>query len=662
MGERWQFQLLGGFSAQQADRVITRFQTHKTGALLAYLAYYLARPHPREELIALLWPESALDQGRQSLSVALSSLRHQLEPPGVSAASVLLANRATVQLNPEACATDVATFEAAIQSAAQARSRLEKTQHLLEAVALYRGELLPGYYQEWCDTERLRLSERHLNTLRQLVRSLMRAKEFQRALDYASQEAQADPLREEAHYDLMRLSLLLGRPSVALRQYRELEQRLREQMGVAPAAPLRRLARDIAERLGQASADASPKERAAPAPAPAARPQALPLSPGTVTFLLTDIPDSLALRQEAEAAFLHALATHHSLLRAQFGCQSGQELRDRGEGFVVAFPRATDALACAVTAQRALAQTTWPQEIGALHVRMALHTGEVETIHRQLFLDTASPHSPLRLAERILLAAHGGQILCSAETAALLNRHLEDEWQLNDLGFFRLREEQTPEKLFEIVYPGRLPAAFPAPNAVPGLRSHLPFQLTRFFGRAAELAELQAKLLSSHARLITLTGPGGTGKTRLAIETAEQARAAFGEAIWFVPLADLSDTQRIPEAVASALRLPRSADMEPLEQIVAALSGQRALLLLDNFEHLLNTSHQASAPDSDGSAVVRQLLERLPDLTCLVTSRQRLGLAGEQEFAVAPLPTPEGAHSPEDLIRFESARLFVDRA
>jgi hypothetical protein len=112
MGERWQFQLLGGFGAQQAERVITRFQTHKTGALLAYLAYHRTRPHPREELIALFWPESALDQGRTSLSVALSSLRHQLEPPGVPAASVLLANCAVVQLNPEACATSGAAASA----------------------------------------------------------------------------------------------------------------------------------------------------------------------------------------------------------------------------------------------------------------------------------------------------------------------------------------------------------------------------------------------------------------------------------------------------------------------------------------------------------------------------------------------------------------------
>src|SRR5579859_1321971 len=173
--------MLGGLRAYQPEREITRFQTVKTGALLAFLACHIQRAHTREELIALLWPDSTLDQGRPSLSVALSSLRHQLEPPGVPAGAVLTANRVSVQLNPDACVTDVALFESAVQRAGRAESADEKARLLAEVAELYRGDLLPGYYDDWCLAERRRLADLCCQALRDLVRLSAKAGDRARA-------------------------------------------------------------------------------------------------------------------------------------------------------------------------------------------------------------------------------------------------------------------------------------------------------------------------------------------------------------------------------------------------------------------------------------------------------------------------------------------------
>jgi DNA-binding SARP family transcriptional activator len=172
MVTRSKVELLGGLRIQQADRIITRFRTQKTGALLAYLAYYRERTHPREQLIEMLWPESEVNSGRNGLSVALSSLRHQLEPPGVPHGAIIRADRFSVQLNPEAVTTDVAEFEAALRKAAQAGSRSEQILFLADAAELYTGELLPGYFEEWCLTERGRLAETYFGALHQLVELL----------------------------------------------------------------------------------------------------------------------------------------------------------------------------------------------------------------------------------------------------------------------------------------------------------------------------------------------------------------------------------------------------------------------------------------------------------------------------------------------------------
>ncbi len=261
MDGQCRIELLGGLRVVQGDRTITRFRTHKTAELLAYLAYFHRRSHPREILIDLLWPESDLDAGRHSLSMALSSLRPLLEPPGImSDGSVLLADRNSVRLNPAVVTTDVADFEAAIK-VARSKTDGEGAQSLVVAVDLYGGELLPGHYEDWICPEQQRLDELFFQTLRQLIAHLERAGDFDEALQYALHAVGANRLREEAHREVMRVYIAAGQPDAALRQYRELERMLKEELEVAPSAETLALIHAIGSR-----------ESRAPGPIPLDRP------------------------------------------------------------------------------------------------------------------------------------------------------------------------------------------------------------------------------------------------------------------------------------------------------------------------------------------------------------------------------------------------------
>ena len=635
--------MLGGLRVQQGSRTITRFRTQKGAALLAYLAYHLGQAHPREVLTELLWPWNPPAAGRTNLRGELAALRRQLEPPGVPNGTVLQADRFSIRLNPDAVTSDVADLEAALQAASDAGGERERTQGLARAVELYQGPLLPGYYQEWVIPEQERLAELYFQAVGQLVAALEAAGELEAALDYGRRAVAADPLREEARRDLIRLLAAAGQPEAAQRQYEEWERVLKEELGATPPPA----ARQLMERLLGAKGQEVAARREPPAPVPAPPLRGRRAKPtGTVTFLLTDIEGSTRLAQQAREPFQRALEAHHRLLRQVFRRHGGHEAKELGDGFVVAFGHARNALACAVEGQQALGSRCWPEGVDVLRVRMALHTGDVELKggeYRGLALHQAS---------RLLTAGHGGQVLCSEVTAGLVRGELEAGVRLRDLGTYRLRDVDGQERLFQLDYPEMALAEFPPLRAEAGYGSHLPMALTRFFGREAELVWLGQTLLGDDTRLVTVTGPGGSGKTRLALETARQLLDPLRGAVWFVALGGISDAELVPGAIAGALNLPRSSQVEPLQQVVDLLCRQPSLLVLDNLEQLV-----------EGTArVVRTLLARAPTLRCLVTSRQRISLDGETELPLAPLDTPGSDEQPQELVRCASVRLFVDRA
>ncbi len=477
----WHIQMLGGLQAQQADHILTRFRTHQVAALLARLTLFPHRSHAREELVDLLWPDQDVVAGRNRLRVTLSSLRCQLEPPGIAPYSLLMADRSSIKINAGAITTDIHQFLNTLAAADRAADAQKQAELRDQAVALYRGELLPGFYEEWVETERQILAGKYNETLQRLTRFWESQEEYAHALSYACRAA-ADPYHEATHQDVIRLYLKMGQPIAARQHYQDFQQRLRDELETEPSAVTRALLESSADYPGRS------------------------------------------------------------------------------------------------------ASTVFPARLFST--------------------------SSLRFSDA---------------------------------------------------------SDVPVRSSVPFTLSDapLPLPLTRFFGRYTELTRLTEMLSSESASqgsgnsvLVTLTGPGGSGKTRLAHEIARSHQSHFPGGAWFVPLAGLTEAGQILPAIQTLLGITSLPPLHLLTAITEALGQRPTLLVLDNMEHL-----------PGGADVVQALREQGAGLTCLVTSRRPLGLPGEREFPVLPLPTPIAGDgilsesiSPEHLMTIPSVQLFVDRA
>jgi predicted ATPase/class 3 adenylate cyclase len=364
---------------------------------------------------------------------------------------------------------------------------------------------------------------------------------------------------------------------------------------------------------------------------------------GTVTFLFTDIEGSTRLWEEEPARMRPALACHDAVSRAAVESHHGLVVKSTGDGVHAAFENALDALAAAVDLQRAIADPAATNALPLL-VRCGLHAGEVERRDNDFF------GSPVNRAARIMNAAHGGQVLLSQAVADRVRDFLPATVSLRDLGKVRLKDLSTPERVYQVVHP-QLRQEFPALRSLETTPNNLPQQATSFIGREHAAAELQRLLAKS--RLLTLTGSGGCGKTRLCLQIAADSLERFADGVWMVELAPLSDPDRVPLTVAMVLGLKQESGTI-IQTLTGYLRDKRLLLLLDNCEHLL----EACARLAD--ALVRQC----PQLTILASSREALGIGGEQTYRVPSLslPDPEQAHTPVCVTRFEAVQLFTDRA
>jgi predicted ATPase len=296
-----------------------------------------------------------------------------------------------------------------------------------------------------------------------------------------------------------------------------------------------------------------------------------------------------------------------------------------------------------VQAQRQLAANTWPDG-GAIRIRIGLHTGEGSL--------SAGDYVGLDVhrAARIAAAGHGGQVLLSDTTKALTASALPESVSLRDLGERRLKDLSRPERIHQLVIDG-LPADFPPLNTLDATPNNLPVQLSSFLGRERELEEV-ADLLEK-TRLLTLTGPGGTGKTRLSLQVGARLADRFPDGIYFVPLSLLHDPELVPGTIAQELGLPDRGGLSPMASLIDYLRQRRMLLILDNFEQV-----------SEAAPRVSELLAAAPNLSVLVTSRSVLRLYGEREYPVPPLATPDPRQheTPEKLSQYEAVALFIERA
>jgi len=368
------------------------------------------------------------------------------------------------------------------------------------------------------------------------------------------------------------------------------------------------------------------------------------LPTGTVTFLFTDIEGSTKLWEAHPEEMRVALARHDALMRETIVSANGYVFQTVGDAFCAAFAMAPDAVSAALAMQIALNTEPWPEET-PIKVRMALHTGTVESRDGDYF------GPALNRVARLLPIGYGGQTLLSQTTYLLSRDSLPDAVSLRDLGAHRLKDLALPELVYELQHRG-LTADFPPLKSLSTHPNNLPQQLTSFIGREKEIAEIGALL--AKARLLTLTGSGGSGKTRLCLQAAAESLEQFPDGAWFVELAPLVNPDLVPQTVATVLGVTEEPGKPIIQTLSEHLKHKRLLLLLDNCEHLLEAC----------AKVVNPLMHQCRGVHILASSREALGVEGEQTYRVPSLSLPDRkqAQTLQTLSTYESVQLFIDRA
>lgn len=456
MGPVWRIEMLGGLQALSEDLSVSRFRTRRVGLLLAYLAYHRERHPSRDELSDLLWPEAEPDFTRRNLRQTLASLRRHLEPPTVPTGVILVAKQGRVGLEPRHIATDVEDFRALVHRGLAEPKNYLRAATLKRAIELYRGDFLPGYYEEWVQQERLLLEDLYVSALQNLAQACEAEGQPDEAIRYIRLALVRNAFQEDLHAALMRLYLASARPASALHHFEEWRAKMTAELAEEPSPAL-------------------------------------------------------------------------------------QSLADRAR-----------------------------REDGRM-----------------------------------------------------------------------------------VVEPMRTPRKTPAPE--PAVRTNvvrLPVQLTRFFGRISERNRTVDEFANRGARLVTLHGPAGAGKTRLSVEVGRALAEDHGWNVWFVSLADIADGAELIDAVVRTMKLPMEGAGSPLEVLQSHLTGTENLLIVDNLEHIL----EEAVPS------ISRLLQEVPSAALLATSRHSLKIEGEREMSLDPLPAPDEEVPLPVLAEVPSIQLFVDRA
>ena len=371
------------------------------------------------------------------------------------------------------------------------------------------------------------------------------------------------------------------------------------------------------------------------------------LPTGTVTFLLSDVEASTAQWDSHADAMAAAIARHYELLASAVSAHGGVRPVEQGEGdsIVAAFSRASDAVLAALDAQRSLISEQWPTP-SPLKVRIAVHTGEARLRDERNYAGSAI----IRTA-RLRAIAHGGQVLISSAARDLFVDELGDEIGLLDLGVHRLKDLTRPEHVWQLVHPD-LETDFPPLRSLDAVPNNLPVSLSSFIGRFDAIDTVSRAVLDN--RLVTLTGSGGAGKTRLAQQVAAEIAEAFPDGVWWIDLVAVDEPALVPSAISRAARLPEDRG-DRLAGVLRRLGSKRALLIFDNCEHVLDASAEAAA----------SILMACADVSVLATSRTPLNVPGELSWRVPPMTMPTGERrrdSAQVVAQYDAVRLFTDRA
>jgi predicted ATPase/DNA-binding SARP family transcriptional activator/class 3 adenylate cyclase len=627
------------------------------------LAALLLRPNEVLSLDRLgdaVWRGEPPPSAVNTLHTYVTRLRKVLEPDRRrgDASRILVSHPTGYSIRLGASQLDALRFEALAddgRAAAGAGDAEVAAERLAEALGLWRGPALAEFAGEAFAAGRLaQLEERRLVAVEHLMAARLELGHHDELDGELERLVAEHPLRER-FCELRMLALYRsGRQADALRACQALRDQLRDDLGLTPSRAVLDLEQAILVQSAALDWDHPPATATAgdrgvtgvpvevdrgPGRHREARPLAGRVPTGTVTFLFTDIEDSTRLWEQHPDAMQAAVERHDAIVRSTIDRQGGYVFSTAGDAFAAAFQRAQEAVAAAVEAQHALGAEVWPAAC-SVRVRMGLHVGEAQERGGGYFGPVVN-----RTA-RIMAVGHGGQVLASGTLERLLRDVDVAGASLRSLGEVQLRGLGRAEEVFELRYPG-LVGEFP-PLVAPLLRrGGLPRVADRLIGRDDLLAEVLR--LVADAPLVTLVGPGGVGKTRLAVEVGAELADRLGDGVWFCELAPVAADDGVADAVAEVLAVQKSPTQPLIDSIVGALAGRHLLLVLDNCEHVLDGAR----------ALVAALVAAGSTVVVLTTSRQPLALRGERVVAVPPLAVP-GKDAPT--VDTPAARLFVERA
>jgi predicted ATPase/DNA-binding SARP family transcriptional activator len=606
-----------------------RLGSRQQRRLLAVLLVHADQVVSRDRLIDVLWGDAPPPSATQTLRGLVSRLRktlgdNRLEtcPPGYRLGV------ATVEV-------DALCFEELVAVGLGASERPEVALGVFdEALGLWRGLPYAEFVsEEFAGAEVARLVELRARAIEERAGALLELSRPEDVIGELEAQIAVEPFRERLRALLMLALARAGRPVESLRAYDEFRRFLADEVGVVPSPGLQALNDDIVRQHPDVGWVGSPTKDAGSSDLPS----------GTVSFLFTEVEGSTRLWDESPDEMIHAMPRHDELLRDAVKSNGGFIVKNAGDGFHAVFATAHDAVTAAVAAQRALLADDW-NIAQTVRVRMGIHTGEAEV------RDGDYSGGAVNRAERLMSVAHGGQIVVSAATEEVLHDALPEKYGFIDLGEHRLRDLGRPEHLFQVAHPDLEREFAPLRTLDAFAHNNLPRQATTFVGREAEIASLSE--LVCRSSLVTLTGVGGVGKTRLALQVAAHAVGEFPDGAWWCEFAQVTDPEAVWETIAACLRVRPLPGRAFDESVLDYLAAKRLLLVLDNCEHLLD-------------AIARQvdaIEHRCPDVSVLATSREGLGLAGEWIVAVSPLGVPAADADGDELWQAEAVCLFADRA
>ena len=577
----------------------------KQRALLAILLIEANHLVGLERLAQLLWRDEPPPTSDHIIEVYVSQLRRALEPAGAPY-QVLVRKPSGYMLQVARDAVDAAEFQDLVEAAKSAAPE-EAAAQLTRALSMWRGPTLADFAGEpFAVSEAARLNELRLHATEERIEAELALGRHAQSIGELQSLVEEHPLRERLCGQLMLALYRSGRQAEASDLYQRTRRRLVDELGMEPGPDLQLLLKRILQQdPGLAATPSGPASQTLPS--------------GTVTFLLTDVEGSTRRWDRNPAAMRLAMEAHDAILGRLITANGGMQVESgrEGDSILATFARASDAVACGVAMQRELSAHDWPE--GAdVHIRVAINSGEAE-------LRSGHYYGPaVYRCARLLATGHGDQVLLTHATRDLVIDALPEGLGLRELGSHGLRNLERPEVIFQVVAPG-LRAEFPPLKSTDPRRHNLPVSPNGFVGRMGELVEIKERLVAN--RMLTLTGAGGTGKTRLALQAAADLIEGFKDGVWLVELASLSRPELVAQTAADTIGVREEPGRPILKTLCEWLRDKNLLLVLDNCEHLVPAV--VSLADN--------LLRECPDVRLLATSRAALRVNGEAITRVGPL-------------------------